>query len=107
MANDIRMYCYHACMKHAEPELFSPTVQLLRHALSLDLSVTFAPDGSASVSKGIPPTIAMNDSRATAADWVVDETDEGCIFEHGLHLTVDFHAELTRHFHLKLTHPLA
>lgn len=87
MANDIRMYCYHACMKHAEPELFSPTVQLLRHALSLDLSVTFAPDGSASVSKGIPPTIAMNDSRATAADWVVDETDEGCIFEHGLHLT--------------------
>ena len=21
--------------------------------------------------------------------------------------TVDFHAELTRHFHLKLTHPLA
>ena len=86
MANDIRMYCYHACMKHAEPELFAPTVQLLRHALSLDLSLTFAPDGSASVSKGIPLARAMNDSCATAEDLVDDETDEGCIFEHGLHL---------------------
>jgi hypothetical protein len=73
-------------MKHAEPELFAPTVQLLRHALSLDLPVTFSPDGLASVSKGIPLTRAMNDSCATAEDWVDDETDEGCIFEHGLHL---------------------
>lgn len=73
-------------MKHAEPELFAPTVQFLRHALSLDLSLTFAPDGSASVSNGIPLARAMNDSCATAEDFVDDETDEGCTFEHGLHL---------------------
>ena len=32
---------------------------------------------------------------------------QSCMWELKPALGVDFHAELTRHFHLKLTHPLA
>ena len=61
MANDHARGCYHARMKNAEPEPSPPAVQLLRYALSLDLSATYAPDGQVIISKGAAPAVALSD----------------------------------------------
>ncbi len=71
-------------MKHAEPESSPLAVQLLRHALSLDLSVAYAPDGQVIVSRGTAPTVAMNDPSAASEDFVGDDANEDFDFEEGL-----------------------
>ena len=83
-ADDHECGRYHACMKHAEPESSLPVVQLLRHALSLDLSVTYAPDGQATISQGTPPAVALREPCTASQDFEADDANEDPGLEDGL-----------------------
>ncbi len=85
MANDHARGCYHARMKNAEPELSPPAVQLLRYALSLDLSATYTSDGQVIISKGAAPAVALSDPCAASEDFVADDANEDADFAEELH----------------------
>ena len=72
-------------MKNAEPEPSPPAVQLLRYALSLDLSATYTPDGQVIISKGAAPAVALSDPCAASEDFVADDANEDADFAEELH----------------------
>ncbi len=72
-------------MKPVEPEQSLAVPQLLRYALSLDLSVAYASDGTSIISKGRSVSAALNSPFCEMDDFVASDFSEDSMFEDGQH----------------------